>query len=230
MRLFGDKFWTHGVPWLKGETKALPIGALGSNILCARHNTMLEKLDALAARFVETAHEIHLQAQVSSDDDSVTGSWHSGEALERWMVKLALGSFYSKDAARSGKSLSDDHSVNIDLAIRGLLDGHFEPNCGLYIRRATVSLPSTEAYGLQPLTRSDGQVFTGCIFHVSGLSLMINFDPANWDNQYWINNDWGFRPSEMIFEIEKRNRIIRWTWPPGTGIYAGHLVSCRPTP
>jgi hypothetical protein len=110
-----------GVPWLAvGERREMPIAALESNILCARHNAAFSDLDTEAGLFVKEIKEIRTtNGQFLSQRSSLTIL--SGEALEIWALKVAFGLFYAKYAAQSRQHLlgrrTIDHSL-MDQALR----------------------------------------------------------------------------------------------------------------
>lgn len=216
LSLLGSFHVIEGGHWQKERSPLLPTSALGSNILCKAHNSLLSPMDTASARFIGALHAIYNEAQIDSQLDDVSGTWHSGEALERWMVKLSLGLFYSKSARKNGRPLVETQKFNDDLAVQALLDGVWQPNCGLYIKVSDLELPQVDAYAVAPVSNVRKNRFTGCQLYICGMQLMVTFDPEDWDTKYWNDNGWLFRPSQLIFNLERRARVIALTWPPST--------------
>jgi hypothetical protein len=115
----------HGVPWLASEeAQAFPISSLTGKILCKRHNEALSPLDAMAGRFFSAVKLMH-------DDifDKKTLSkrcrWFlfSGEELEHWLLKTAIGLFYYGNVAKNNIKLSYTQLLN-ELCCKILYNGH----------------------------------------------------------------------------------------------------------
>lgn len=75
-----------GIP----EDKVLGVDALGTKILCQRHNAALSDLDAEAGNLFAAilAHEARVASGAPLPDETVT---FCGEFLERWLLKVGFG-------------------------------------------------------------------------------------------------------------------------------------------
>jgi hypothetical protein len=113
-----------GVPWLApGERKIVGSENLTVKILCIRHNSALSPLDQVAGQFFKKLRVIHadlLRRSLSLKRSLVI---ISREALELWMLKLACGLFYSKNAAMGGMRLINDHEIDEALVEEAFLRG-----------------------------------------------------------------------------------------------------------
>ena len=110
---------TDGVHWLApGEQRVIGINSLTANILCGRHNSALSPLDDEGGQFLRTIKSIHASLGKKSLSRKTLVSIVSGEALEMWILKIACGLFYSKNASQNGQILSD-HAINDSIIAEG---------------------------------------------------------------------------------------------------------------
>jgi hypothetical protein len=128
--LGGRNVSVKGLPWLKGDdTKILPISSLTGKILCKRHNEAFSPLDDFAGQLIDVVDNSINRQTLSRKD-----RWYliSGEELELWLLKTAIGLFHSGSAAKNKSTLSDSQIINpvcYDASYRG---GLVSP-CGLYV-------------------------------------------------------------------------------------------------
>src|SRR5271168_3681496 len=104
----------NGVPWLAtNETKIFPIASLAGNILCKRHNEAFSQLDAMAGKFFGTLKLIH-DGIFDGKSVSRRSKWFlfSGEELEFWLLKTAIGLFRSGNVAKDKTKLSKTQAIN----------------------------------------------------------------------------------------------------------------------
>jgi hypothetical protein len=130
LQAIGTTVAVSGVPWPSlpgGEEKEIGINRLTARILCGRHNSALSPLDSAAGAFFEKLQAIEVDLQRRSLSRKHSFVLMSGEALELWMLKLACGLFYSKNAAADGARLIDQHQVNEEFVQEALLLGHRAP-------------------------------------------------------------------------------------------------------
>lgn len=96
-----------GLPWLNGATKALPPQALGSNVLCERHNTALSGLDREAGIIFRHAHRV----QEHFDSRQCKGASEmllvSGSGFELWLLKLLLGGVAAESFGDDGVPIEE---------------------------------------------------------------------------------------------------------------------------
>jgi len=207
-----------GAPWLApGERKAVGIESLTAKILCIRHNSALSPLDEAAEQFFKRLRVIHADLQRRSLSLKRSLVIMSGEALELWMLKLACGLFYSRNAARHGARLIDDHEVDERLVEEALVRGRWYRGGGLYMKAPQGHrVPLLDAVSMAPLTAAGMHRVVGASITMTGLEFELLFDPIGIDPQFCSAEGWVHRPSELRFAIEKRAYSIALTWAPGT--------------
>lgn len=93
LRLFGEGKTVRvgGLPWLKGPAQDVSIKNLSSNILCERHNSALARLDRTATQVSAVLDRYRLDHMRRPDMRESEFDLHSGEELERWLLKLIWG-------------------------------------------------------------------------------------------------------------------------------------------
>jgi hypothetical protein len=192
LQTIGDTVAVSGVPWLpEGQEKEIGINSLTARILCSRHNSALSPLDSAVGEFFEKLQAIEVDLQQKSLSRKHSFVLMSGEALELWMLKLACGLFYSKNAAADGARLIDQHKVNEELVQEAFLLGRWREGCGLYLR------PPQGFRTPDPHT-------------ISMAAPLIAL------NEELLKAGWIHRPTELRFEIGTRAHSIALTWQPGT--------------
>src|SRR5579863_2985552 len=135
LEVIGEDLEVGGLPWEpRGTTVKYRIESLVSNILCARHNSALSPLDSLAAKVFKTIKSVC--DDLNHKHFSRKTTWHlvSGEALELWSLKTLCGLFFSKVAAKGGKSLKRTYSLDVEQFAETIKSRTLLPNCGLYGR------------------------------------------------------------------------------------------------
>ena len=93
LRLFGNGKTVRigGLAWQEHESEERPFAALGANILCSRHNSALSRLDQTATQIQTTLERYQLSQLQHPDPHGNEFDLHSGEELERWLLKLIWG-------------------------------------------------------------------------------------------------------------------------------------------
>lgn len=208
----------NGVPWLApGEQKVVGIENLTAKILCIRHNSALSPLDQVAGQFFKRLRVIHADLQRRSLSFKRSLVIISGEALELWMLKLACGLFYSKNAAIGGTRLIDDHEIDERLVEEAFLRDRWQRGCGLYMKAPQGHrIPLMDAVSMAPLTAAGTHRVVGASIVMTGLEFELLFDPIGVNPETFSAERWAHRPSELRFEIERRAHSIALTWAPGT--------------
>jgi hypothetical protein len=141
----------------------------------------------------------------------------SGEALELWMLKLACGLFYSKNAAAGGARLIDQHEVNDELVQGALLLSRWREGCGLYLRPPQgFRIPDPHTISMAPLIALNEDRLVGSALSLTGLEFELIFNPIGASRQDLAQVGWIHRPTELRFEIGTRAHSIALTWPPET--------------
>jgi hypothetical protein len=123
-----------GAPWLKpGEMKKMPISGMASNVLCVRHNGSLSPLDRAAGRFFAALKRFAVMPDGKPPEGPDRAFLISGDAMERWFLKVLCGAVASGQFAKGGVPTKM-------MPPRGWLDmiwgqQRFERGRGLYVSR-----------------------------------------------------------------------------------------------
>jgi hypothetical protein len=200
-----------GVPWIaRGETRILPTSNLTGNILCKRHNEAFSKLDT-------TAGEIFAGLKRTLDDilnkKTLSRRWlwllFSGEELELWLLKTAIGLFHSGNVAKSGVKLNTTQDLN-PTCYRILYDGLLPAPCGVYVEPIQLSAQLNQ-FQLQPLSDDAGQRMIGLRLSYLNFALLLLFDP---DAVYGLAATGGktYRPTYLTLQNARRTHTIVLTW------------------
>jgi hypothetical protein len=219
-QLGGPKVKLNGVPWLAAdETKILPISSLTGNILCKRHNEAFSRLDAMAGTFFAALKLIHDDI---FDRKTLSKRWKwflfSGEELELWLLKTAIGLFHSGAVAKDKKRLGDSQTINpacYNILYRGILPA---PR-GLYVEPIHIS-KQVNQFQLQPLSDDAGQQMVGLRMTYLSFSLLLLFDP-NATYGPSITGSKTYRPSYLMVRNAKRTHTVMLTWVPTTSNVLG---------
>ena len=192
-----------GVPWAADGLKAVSYEALTAKILCRRHNSALSSLDDLAGRFFGAIKEAQLALQAGSNKS--TTNTFKGDALERWLLKVAFGMWSSGNLTRDGRRLEGKPPPQWgDI----LLGADFPPQWGLYVPLLPgKAYLSEQEFELMPLIGPDGQVSTvrfGLARMPFTLMLGRPDEPAAWGI---------YRPSEINLGSWMAKRTLRLLWP-----------------
>jgi len=209
-----------GVPWLAAdETKDLPISALASNILCKRHNEAFAPLDTMAGKFFGVLNSIH-QDVLTGRRLSRRGDWYlfSGEELELWLLKTAIGLFNSGTAAKDREKLASRQSIN-EACYHVLQNGALRPPCGLYVEPIQLS-NQTNQIQFQPASDKMKQRMVGLKVSYLSFAMSILFD-QNATYGPDAANPKGYRPTYLMLRNAKRTHSVLLTWPLTTSTVLG---------
>lgn len=98
LAVIGNTVRVEGFPWLpSGTYRDLPTAALVANVLCERHNLALEPLDRVGGRFFRTLRQFNLPPSEYTNP-SAESRFFAGPDLERWLLKILMGSLASGNA------------------------------------------------------------------------------------------------------------------------------------
>jgi hypothetical protein len=81
-----ELFWQQS-----GVSDVLPVVALSAKVLCEHHNNALTRLDSTATRLHSTVEHFYLAQLREHDSRTSEFDLISGEAIERWLLKLIWG-------------------------------------------------------------------------------------------------------------------------------------------
>lgn len=228
--LLGDEHRITNASWLRpGEqSKPLPTSALGSRILCDKHNRALSPLDSHARDFFgallwgfsdRDPQQSHRRVAIDAD------------LLELWLLKACCGAFASGTLLQGQRSLPKQIPGDwVNLLFSGAA---WEPSAGMHIRQATMQ-PS-RGYGIGPVYVDEvcaggGIEFTGVelfVFPANGATSRI-FEESSGEMRPLI-----YRPGEIQVESRTRSINIRldWgAWNPTQGVRYQHAEAEQALP
>lgn len=216
--LLGDEHRTTNASWLPHgqQSGALPSSALGSRVLCERHNRTLSTLDAQAKVFFgellwgfSDSPPLQRHRRVTIDADQ----------LELWLLKACCGAFASGNLLEHRRSVPreiPDAWVCLLFSGRGL-----QPATGMYIRQAT--LRPHRGYAIGPVYVEDSCVGGGLEF--AGAELFVF--PGGGAAKTILEESSGemgpliYRPGQIRIESHARtiDITLEWrTWVPTEGV------------
>ena len=209
--LSGSNVMLHGVHWLaQNETKTLPVTALKAKILCKRHNEALAGLDAMAGKFFSTL-KLPYDDVFDKKTLSRRSKWFlfSGEELEFWMLKTAIGLFHSGVAAKERLSLNEEQTINPG-CYNVLYNRTLSYPCGVYIKPINISkkaeiqwVPASDVGGRSMVVLRMTYLF---------LEFTLLFDPAaTYGPDVTVSRT--YRPSWLIVRNGRRTHNVMLTWP-----------------
>jgi hypothetical protein len=134
----------------------------------------------------------------------------SGEELELWMLKTALGLFHSGNAAKERSSLKAEQTINPE-CYNILYSSTLPIPCGLYVEPIQIS----ERAKIQWQPASDLGGTRMIILRMTYLSfaLTLLFDPASTYGSN-VTDSRKYRPSWLIVRNDRRTHNVMLTWPP----------------
>jgi hypothetical protein len=217
LRLLGDEHTIANASWLPlgQQSVPLPIGALGSGILCQRHNQSLSPLDVHAKNFfTELLRALSHDAQVPYRQASV-----DAECLERWILKACCGALASGSLIENGhKIVREPPRRWLDILFSG---ASLEQGSGLHIRQSPMT-PHL-GYAIGPVYVADAWVGGGLEF--AGVEFFVLLDSSV--KKQIFEQSTGevtpliYRPGAIRIKSPTRRTEIKleWqTWTPSEGV------------
>lgn len=214
--LLGDVHVISNASWLPPGTQSKPLRskALGSRILCKRHNEMLSVLDAKAKDFLKQVIWAFSEGSIALPDRRVAVD---GDALELWVLKACCGFF------ASGELLVQGRQTKYDLPVEWLRilfqDAPWTRNTGLCIR--LVSAKPHLGFAITPAFANDGTTLAGGGIELYGIELFILMDPTRSKQLMEIGtgdlSSTAYRPSniDIVTRTHKTTIELQWkTWQP----------------
>lgn len=206
--LLGDEHRITNASWLSPgqESAGIPTSALGSKILCERHNCALSALDAQAkAFFTELVWGL-------SDSPPRVRHRHvtvDGDRLELWLLKACCGALASGNLVERGCTIVRQPPREwLDLLFCGR---RWENGAGLHIRQAT--LTPHRGYTIGPAYLADTWIGGG--FEFVGVELFVLLSDAE---KRILEQSTGemsaliHRPGAIKIESRKRTAEITLHW------------------
>ena len=198
-----------GTPWANSIDKSVSKESLTAKILCQRHNSGLSQLDdaakaiLLGIQAAQTGLQLH-----RSQGASITVS---GDALERWFLKVAAGMLASGNLGKEGVSLP--RSVP-EIWCNILTGSPFPSLWGLYLKPPSGEFSTAlREFWCQPMSGSDKSVRA---LHFGLARIPFTLIPGKPDNP----DSWGcYRPSELVFTngVTRYSISLHWISGPSSG-------------
>lgn len=208
-----DSVKVSGVPWLPAdEARALSLKSLAANILCERHNAALSPLDTSAGRFFGALKDIYADLE-NKKSISRKRLWYlfSGEELELWLFKTALGLFHSGNAAKSRVKLAQTQAIHPDI-VRVFSGAAIPSPCGMHVLRVNPSTTNIRSHLIvEPGSSDGGERMIALRLTFMGFGFVVLLDPqASYSPEYL--QGFAHRPSRLIFKGKQRTHTIVLTW------------------
>lgn len=209
LELLGDEHRITNASWLSPgqQSVALPTGALGSKILCERHNRALSTLDAHAKTFFNELlwglsdgppHAPYRRAEVR------------GEQVELWLLKACCGAFASGNLVDRGRAIPrQPPEAWLNLLFCG---ARWEAGTGMHVRQAALNPHS--GYSIGPVHAGDTCAGGGIEF--AGIELFLLLDGSA-DKRILEQSASQFsaliyRPGAIRIESPARTMEVRLQW------------------
>ncbi|GEM_PF-483389 len=218
LKLLGKKIRLTGTPWLAGREKLLPLDAIASRILCKRHNEMLSPLDEEAGRFFSALES--MKSDNFEDPSFRFYSLFSGEAIERWLLKVTVGVTYSGSAGRSGGTKIEWRPSLRELEML-FLGRSMPPRCGLYFKAPPYeTLKIERRLTFAPVTYLETGQLIACQLSMWAYSFVLPFVGAPAEANAGIFEHTEYRPRWLDFNAKRGIIEISWNDPSlGTAIH-----------
>lgn len=216
LELLGDVHVISNASWLPpgAQSKPLRSKALGSRILCERHNEMLSDIDAKAKAFWEHVIWAFSEGSVGLPDRRVAVD---GDALELWALKACCGFFASGELLLHGRQTKYDVPVEW---LRILFQAaQWAPNTGLCI--GLVTAKPHRGFAIGPVFSNDGTTLAGGGIEFFGIELFVLMDPTRTKELMEIGTGnlsrTAYRPGsiDIVTRTHKTTIELQWkTWQP----------------
>lgn len=216
LKLLGDVHVISNASWLPpgAQSEPRPSSALGSNILCKRHNEMLSDLDAKAKDFFAQVVWAFSEGSVALPDRRVAVD---GDALELWVLKACCGFF------ASGEMLVQGQQAEYNLPVEWLRilfqAAPWTRNTGLCIK--PVRAKPHRSFAIGPVFANDGTTLAGGEIEFCGIELCILMDPTRTKQLVEIGtgdlSPSAYRPGsiDIVTRTHKTTIELQWrSWQP----------------
>lgn len=218
LELLGEEHTISNASWLSAgqSSKPLPAGALGSKVLCQRHNGALSELDSCAKVFFVELLEALSESSRRSSKRRVS---LDGDRLELWVLKACCGAFASGNLLESRSPVVKEPPLRwLNILFSGAA---WESGAGLHIRE--VSMTPHNGYAIGPVYGGEACVGGGIEF--AGVELFVlleaGLEKEAVEQSSKLVSRLILRPGILMFETAFRTTEIelQWrTWIPKEGV------------
>ena len=222
LELLGDAHRISNASWLQPskQSNPLPAQALGSRILCKRHNEMLSPLDDSARIFFGELLLALSDAPKPASNHRVSVD---GDTLEKWVLKACCGAIASGNLVEGGLQLVRKPPVRwLEILFS---EAPWPEGTGLHVRQAPMVPHRGYAIGA---TYLDG-AWAGGGIEFAGVELFVLLGSDDVDRileqTSGVMSSLTYRPGAIRIEARQRTTDIelRWhTWVPTRSILYRH--------
>jgi hypothetical protein len=206
-----------GMPWLRPEEhRLLPTSALTAKVLCRRHNSALQVLDAEAAIFFRALKQIDEDFGRRSLSRKSLNFLISGDAIERWMLKVACGICMSFGEV-NGERVKDHYEFNLAKVADAMLFGRWDDGAGLHWNLGPLQFEASPHVQVTVAVNSAEKRVVGMRIIMRGRQFDIVFDTANLQ-PLSMDQGWVRRPPLLQVRGRTRRHTIVLTWPPWVSV------------
>jgi len=189
------------------SSNPLPVGALGSNILCERHNNALSDLDACAKEFFGGLLRALSKSQAPASDQKLRVD---GDKLERWVLKACCGALASGNLLEYGTRISREPPREwLDILFS---QSAWEVDTGLHMRQA--SMTPHQGYSIGPVY--NGETWSGGGLEFAGVELFVLLDSGIekqiWETSANVTSPLIYRPGVIRFQSSLKTTEIELQW------------------
>lgn len=212
----GSMIEISGMPWQHGQHQLLPVKALTANVLCERHNAGLAVLDAEATAFFRSLKQIDADFGRKSLSRKSLNFLISGDAVERWMLKVACGICMSFGEV-NGERVKDHYAFDLAKVTDALLFGRWDEGAGLHWYIGSQQFEASPNIQVTVAYNSAEKRVVGMRIIMRGRQFDIVFDTANLQ-PLGMNQGWVRRPPLLQVRGRTRHHTVVLTWPPWVSI------------
>jgi hypothetical protein len=213
----GSKIDISGMPWQRPEQhQLLPIDALTAKVLCRRHNSALHVLDAEAAAFFRALKRIDEDFGRRSLSRKSLNFLISGDAVERWMLKVACGICMSFGEV-NGERVKDRYEFNLAKVSDALLLGRWDVGAGLHWNLGPLPFEASPNIQVTVAFNSAEKRVVGMRIRMRGRQFDIVFDTSNLQ-PLGADQGWVRRPPLLQVRGRTKHHTVVLTWPPWVSI------------
>ena len=206
-----------GFPWLAGKTiDTFSPKALTGKMLCARHNTALSGLDAIALRLFDALDAVANKSRIPEQCDEETFVFN-GHDLERWLLKVLCGMLASSNLSDKGQAVvGRPDPLWVKILFQGL---PFPKHWGLYFKGVPGdTIHSSPGIGVIPLgdalSPASPEAILGVVVLVRNFQFILHLASVPPDRypEGSILSDCTYRPMSLTFHSGGAYNAIVFGW------------------
>jgi hypothetical protein len=181
-------------------------------VLCRRHNSALHVLDSEAAAFFRSLKAIDEDFGRKSLSRKNLNFLISGDAVERWMLKVACGVSMSFGEV-NGEKVKDHYAFDLVKVTDALLFGRWDEGAGLHWYIGPQQFAASPNIQVTVACNSAEKRVVGMRITIRGRQFDIVFDMRNLQ-PLGMDRGWIRRPPLLQARGKTRRHTVVLTWPP----------------